>query len=73
MALSRDRHALTDDDITDDIVGQRQVAEHQERLPVQRGGMTLVNALAAGRAGAPTAPVLPNLSIESSEHLGGIA
>jgi hypothetical protein len=49
--LSRDQHALIGDDITDDILGQRRVAKHQQRLPVQRDRMTLVDNLPASLAG----------------------
>jgi hypothetical protein len=51
VVLSRDQRALIDNGSTDDIFGQRRVSEHQERLPVQRDGMMLVDGLAAGPAG----------------------
>jgi hypothetical protein len=51
VLLSRDQRALIDNGITDDIFGQRRISEHQQRLPVQRGGMMLVDDLSAGAAG----------------------
>src|SRR5579859_1535392 len=51
VLLSRDQRALIDDDITDDALSQRRVVKHQQRLTVQRAGMTLVDSLSAGPAG----------------------
>ena len=68
-SLSRDQHAITGDD----IFALRRVARHQQR---QRCGVTLENDLARSGpsgAGAPAVRVLPDLSIESPERLGGVA
>ena len=51
------------------------VIEIQQRLPVQCGGVTLVDVPAAGRLAVArtTVPALPNPSIAGSERLGGVA
>jgi hypothetical protein len=36
------QRTLIDDDVTDDMLGQRRVAASQQRLPVQRSGVTAV-------------------------------
>ena len=46
----RSQRALIDDDVADNMLGQGRVAESQERLPVQPGGVTLVDVPVAGRS-----------------------
>src|ERR1700693_293386 len=47
----RGQRAFIDDDVTDDLLGQCRVVESKQRLPVQHGSVTLVDVLAASRAG----------------------
>jgi hypothetical protein len=42
---------LIDDDVADDLLGWDRIVMGQQRLPVQRGSVTLVNVPALGRAG----------------------
>src|SRR6478736_2498152 len=46
----RGQRAFIDEGVTGDLPGRRRAVEIQQRLPVQRDGMTLVDLLAAGRA-----------------------
>jgi hypothetical protein len=41
--LRREERALIDEDVTDDMLGQGPIAQSQHRLPVQAGGVTIVN------------------------------
>src|SRR6185312_13365045 len=49
----RGQRAFIDEGVTRDLPGRRRAVEIQQRLPVQRDGMTLVDLLAAGRRGVP--------------------